>query len=91
MKGMGFGGSQYHFEALTPHYKATFAFLLNAGIPEDVIRSAQSIGVLTKGVTDQYYLTAGGAKWSEIFLTMAVQLAVEGSNSLASSMSLDMS
>jgi len=76
MVGMGFGGSAYHFDVLTPHYKAVFAFLLGAAIPEDILRSEQAIGCIMKGVTDSYYMTPGGSQFSQMFFQMASQLAV---------------
>lgn len=74
LQGMGFGGSTYHFDILTPHYKAVFVYLLGAGIPEDVLRTESAIGCLMKGVTDSYYMVPGQSQFSQMFYQLATQL-----------------
>ena len=49
-------------------------FMLNAGVPVDVINSAGSVGVIAVGVGDLWNYQAGGVKLSEYFKQRVIQL-----------------
>lgn len=53
------------------------AFLIDAGVPENLITS----GVVARGVADLWNYGAGEGKFSEYFIQRASQLALKGSGS----------
>lgn len=49
-------------------------FLLDAGVPEDVIESNASVGVIARGVADTWNYGSGDGEFSEMFFQRAEQL-----------------
>lgn len=49
-------------------------YLLDAGVPQGVIDSKSSIGVITRGVSDLWNYGAGNASLSPYFIQRAIQL-----------------
>lgn len=50
-------------------------FLLEAGIPKEIIESNSAIGVITRGVADLWNYGSGGTDLSPYFFKRAIQLA----------------
>lgn len=50
------------------------AFMLDAGVPADVVSSAASVGCIARGVADLWNYGAGDAKLSEYFKMRVCQL-----------------
>ena len=51
-------------------------FMLNAGVPSDVITAQTSVGVIALGVNDLWNYQAGGVKLSDYFKQRVTQLAI---------------
>ena len=60
--------------ALLPNVLGAKGYMLNAGVREDVIFSDAGISALAIGANDMWNLSAGGARFSPIFMNMVVQL-----------------
>ena len=77
VKTMLFGTSAGTFRdaLLTPYIYEVKNFMLNAGVPVDVINSECAVGVIALGVNDLWNYQAGGVKLSEYFKQRIIQLA----------------
>lgn len=49
-------------------------FLMDAGVPEDVISSRASVGVIARGVADTWNYGSGDGEFSQMFCQRAEQL-----------------
>lgn len=60
------------------------AFMKDAGVSEDVLRSEASVGCITIGVNDLWNYQSGNAKFSPYFKERVIQLAAGKSGGDAS-------
>ena len=73
-KALGITG-EYQDETLTVYIDEVKAYMVSAGVPEEVIESDVSAGVIARGVTDLWNYNGGGGKLSEYFYQRVSQLA----------------
>lgn len=73
---LGITGS-YHDDQLSAYADDVKAFMLSAGVPQSVIESEASIGVIARGVADLWNMGAGDGKFSEVFFQRVTQLKYE--------------
>lgn len=71
---LGITGS-YQNATLNAYIEDTKSYLLSAGVPESVVNSSASVGVIARGVSDLWY---GSSGFSEYFYQRALQLKYEG-------------
>ena len=66
-----------HFDALLAAYAEDVkAFLVDGGVPEDVVESDEAVGCIARGVADLWNYGAGEGTFSPVFLQRAAQMAV---------------
>jgi len=65
----------YQDETLTVYIDEVKAYMVSAGVPEEVIESNASAGVIARGVTDLWNYNGGAGKLSEYFYQRVSQLA----------------
>lgn len=63
-------------DLLTAYINEVKDFMLNAGVPADVISAAASVGVIAIGVNDLWNYSAGGVRLSEYFKQRVTQLSI---------------
>ena len=73
--GLGISGD-YHDETLKLYIEEVKAFMLDAGVPDETIRSSTSVGVIIRGVSDLWNYASGGVELSKYFIQRVNQLAV---------------
>jgi hypothetical protein len=64
----------YQDDTLQLYIDDVIAFLLDAGVPESRAMGDESVGVITRGVSDLWNYGMGSAEFSEYFIQRAVQL-----------------
>jgi len=64
----------YQDETLTEYISEVKCFLKDAGVSEDVINSASSVGVICRGVADLWNYGSGNASLSKYFIQRMLQL-----------------
>ena len=65
-------------EVLKLHIDEVKFYLRGAGVPESVIDSEESVGVILRGVADLWNNGSGNVKFSPFFYDRASQLALSG-------------
>ena len=55
----------------------TIAYALSAGVSEDTLNSDKALGVIARGVADQWNFGGGKGVFSDVFKMRLVQLMVE--------------
>ncbi len=65
----------YQDETLTVYIDEVKAYMKSAGVPEAVINSNESAGVIARGVTDLWNYNGGAGKLSDYFYQRVSQLA----------------
>ena len=65
----------YQDETLTVYIDEVKAYMRSAGVPEEVIESDVSAGVIARGVTDLWNYNGGAGKLSDYFYQRVSQLA----------------
>ena len=65
-------------EVLKLHIDEVKFYLRGAGVPETVIDSEESVGVILRGVADLWNNGSGNVKFSPFFYDRASQLALSG-------------
>lgn len=65
---------EYHDDLLSSYIEDVKVFLMDAGVPEDVIESDASVGVITRGVADTWNYGSGDGEFSQMFFQRAEQL-----------------
>lgn len=75
-KGLGITGD-YQNDTLTIHINEVKAYLLGAGVSQNVVESSSSVGVITRGVSDLWNYGSGNTELSSYFMQRAIQLAYE--------------
>ena len=71
---LGVTGS-YHDATIRAYADDVVAFLVAAGVPEDVAASEDAVGCIARGVADLWNYGGGEAKFSQAFVQRAIQLA----------------
>lgn len=64
----------YQDETLTVYIDEVKDYMLDAGVPESVVNSNVSAGVISRGVTDLWNYGSSGGKLSEYFYQRVTQL-----------------
>ena len=88
--GIGITGT-YQDETLLTYIEEVKNFLFDAGVPENIVNGSDSVGVITRGVSDLWNYGTGSAEFSPYFIQRATQLvykrigAIEVSSSPGSS------
>ncbi len=65
----------YQDETLNVYIDEVKAYMMSAGVPESVVNSDVSAGVIARGVTDLWNYGSGAGKLSEYFYQRVSQLA----------------
>ena len=68
----------YHDATIRAYADDVVAFLVAAGVPEEVASSEEAVGCVARGVADLWQYGAGEAKFSQAFVQRAIQLAAAG-------------
>lgn len=66
---------EYQDETLSVYIDEVKAYMISAGVPETVVNSTASTGVIARGVTDLWNYNGGAGKLSEYFYQRVSQLA----------------
>lgn len=66
---------EYHDALLLAYAEDARAFLLSAGVPQEVAYGEDAVGCIARGVADLWNLGAGDGKLSSVFMQRAIQLA----------------
>ena len=70
--------TSYQDELLKEYIAEVETFMLNAGVPADVVTSEAAVGCIRRGVADLWNYGSGSAKLSEYFKQSLIQLACKG-------------
>lgn len=65
---------EFHKDIIEPFFEEVKFFLLGAGVPEKVVLSSASVGVLIRGVSDLWNYGTGNASLSPYFKERVIQL-----------------
>lgn len=65
----------YQDATLKIYIDEVMAYMVDAGVPESVINSNASVGVIARGVTDLWNYNGGAGKLSDYFYQRVSQLA----------------
>lgn len=65
-------------EVLNLHIEDVKSYMNNAGVPETVVNSEESVGAILRGVADLWNNGAGTVKFSPFFYDRVSQLAISG-------------
>lgn len=68
-------GGTWRDGMLTVYMGEVKAFMLDAGVPDDVIHSEASVGCIMMGVNDLWNYQGGAVKFSPYFEKRVIQLA----------------
>lgn len=74
-KALGITGS-YQDDTLNVYIDEVKAYMKDAGVPESVVDSDTSAGVIARGVTDLWNYNGGAGKLSDYFYQRVSQLAL---------------
>lgn len=66
---------EYHDALLLAYAEDARAYLISAGVPEDVAYGEEAVGCVARGVADLWNLGARDGKLSDVFYQRAIQLA----------------
>lgn len=66
---------EYQDTTLNFYIEEVKEYMKGAGVPESVVNSASSIGVISRGVADLWNYGSGEAKLSNYFMQRVIQLA----------------
>ena len=66
---------QYQDDTVQKYIDDVQFFLTDAGVPEDITKSAAAAGVISRGVADLWAYGSGTGKLSPYFYARAIQLA----------------
>lgn len=72
---MGLTGD-FHDEVIKDYIQYVKDFLLDGGVPKEVVDSSSSVGAIVQGVNDMWGNEGSG--FSNLFITRAIQLASKG-------------
>lgn len=68
---------EYQDALLAAYILDVKAYLKDAGIPDDVLTSDASLGVIARGVSDMWNYGSGQGKFSQMFYQRAKQLSAQ--------------
>ena len=68
----------YQNEVISSHIEDVTAFMIDAGVSEDVVTSRSALGAISRGVADLWNYGAGDAEFSRVFYQRVTQLAYKG-------------
>lgn len=71
--GIGITGT-YQDATLLTYIDDVKNFLLDAGVPENIVNGSESVGVITRGVSDLWNYGTGSTEFSPYFIQRATQL-----------------
>lgn len=74
----GTADGNYNDEQLQIYIDDVIDELIDAGVAEDVAKSAAAVGCIACGVNDNWSYAPGGVKHSEYFCRRLVQLKLKG-------------
>ena len=74
--GLGITG-EYQDEALQFYIDEVRGFMRHAGVPQTVVDSSESVGVIMRGVADLWNYGSGSVKLSEYFVQRVIQLTAK--------------
>ena len=66
---------EYQDATLQVYIDEVIAYMVSAGVPDEVINSSLSAGVIARGVTDLWNYNGGAGKLSDYFYQRVSQLA----------------
>lgn len=64
----------YQDETLRTYIREVKEYLQDAGIPVNIVNSAVTVGVISRGVADLWNYGSGGTELSEYFMQRVIQL-----------------
>lgn len=67
----------YQDEALSFYIDEVKHFMRAAGVPQNIVDSSESAGVIMRGVADLWNYGSGSVKLSEYFTQRVIQLALQ--------------
>lgn len=67
--------TNYQDDTLNVYISEVKAFLRDAGVPENVVKSESSVGCIMMGVSDLWNYSPGGVKFSQYFQQRVIQLS----------------
>lgn len=65
----------YQDAALNAYAQEVIAYMVDAGVAKATAESAESVGVVARGISDLWNLGSGGASLSQYFRERVMQLA----------------
>ncbi len=65
----------YHDSLIAAYAEDARAYLMDAGVPQEVAYGEDAVGCIARGVADLWNLGAGDGKLSSVFYQRAIQLA----------------
>ena len=68
----------YHDALLLAYAEDARAYLISAGVPQEVAYGEDAVGCIARGVADLWNLGAGDGEFSKVFVQRAIQLAAAG-------------
>lgn len=71
---IGLTGS-YQDETIKGYIEEVKQFLIDAGVPKNVVEADTSVGIISRGVSDLWNYGSGNASLSPYFMQRAIQLA----------------
>ena len=71
--GLGITGT-YQDETLKIYIEDVKNFLVDSGVPDEIVNGSDSVGVIIRGVSDLWNYGMGSAEFSEYFVQRATQL-----------------
>lgn len=72
---LGMNGSDYQDETLTFYIEEVIAEMVDAGVQEEVAKSAAAVGCIAIGVNDLWNYSSGGVRHSDYFNRRLIQLS----------------
>ena len=75
-KNLGITGNFLN-DTINGYIKEIKDFLLDGGIPEEIVESEKVIGIITRGVSDLWNYGSGGTSLSPYFLQRVTQLSLK--------------
>lgn len=75
-KNLGITGN-FLDDTINGYIKEIKDFLLDGGIPEEIVESEKVIGIITRGVSDLWNYGSGGTSFSPYFLQRVTQLSLK--------------
>lgn len=74
----GSAASTYQDDVIAFYIADVEAFMVDAGVPADKVKTAASVGCIARGVSDLWNYGSGDVKFSEHFKQRVIQLALGG-------------